>query len=256
MADLMRADRPHSLQGCLPLMRQDLYAWAAMDYTLRTGKPAFDHVHGQSYYEYLAERPVDNVRFDSSQQGATKLELRAAMRGFDWGSVGTLVDVGGGNGTFLAGLLQRHKSLRGILYDLPFVVDLSGDVLDAHGVRDRCTVVGGSFFADPVPAGHDVYLLKRTLYNWDAAPAVEILKAIRRAMRPDSTLLIFEPTRIPGHGFDIAQLTDVLMLVFTGGALRTHDQIAGLLDQADLTLTGVLPTPMFPILSARPRATG
>jgi hypothetical protein len=101
-----------------------------------------------------------------------------------------------------------------------------------------------------------VYLLKRTLYNWDAEPAVEILKAIRRAMRPDSTLLIFEPTRMPGDGFDIAQLTDVLMLVFTGGALRTHDQIAGLLDQADLTLTRPLPTPMFPILEAKPRAAG
>lgn len=252
LADLMRTDLPHSLQGCLPLMQADLRAWAGLEHTLRTGEPAFPHVHGESYYEYLARRPVENARFDSSQQGATRLELRAALRGYDWGGAGTLVDVGGGNGTFLAGVLGRHPGLRGVLFDLPFVSALSTDVLAGAGVADRCTVVGGSFFDDPVPPGHDTYLLKRTLYNWDDASAVRILRAVRAAMRPDSRLLLFEPTRRPGDTFDVARLTDVLMLVFTGGALRTIDRIGALMAQADLRVHRLVPTPMFPILEAGP----
>ncbi|MGW7484128.1 methyltransferase [Nonomuraea muscovyensis] len=247
MSDLMRADRPHSLQGCLPLMQADLQAWAALDHTLATGEPAFPRVHGETYYEYLARRPAESARFDASQQGATQLELRAALRGYDWGALGTLVDVGGGNGTFLAGVLQRHPGLRGVLFDLPFVVELSEPVLAEHGVADRCEVVGGSFF-DGVPAGHDAYLLKRTLYNWDAESAVRILRSVRQAMRPGSRLLIFEPTSRPGDRFDVARLTDVIMLVFTGGALRTIEQLEALLDEADLRLLRLVPTPMFPIL--------
>lgn len=251
LAELTRPDRPHSLQGCLPLMTADVRAWAELDYTLRTGRPAFAHVHGRTYYEYLAQRPEDNARFDASQEGATRLELRAALRGYDWGSAGTLVDVGGGNGTFLAGVLARHPGLRGVLFDLPFVVPFSADVLAAHGVSERCAVHGGSFF-DGVPAGYDTYLLKRTLYNWDADSALRILRAVRQAMRADSRLLIFEPTRRPGDTFDVARLTDVIMLVFTGGALRTIDELGTLLGKADLHLSRLVPTPMFPILEIVP----
>jgi hypothetical protein len=251
LAELTRADRPHSLQGCLPLMTADVRAWAELHHTLRTGRPAFAYVHGQTYYEYLAERPEDNARFDASQEGATRLELRAALRGYDWGSAGTLVDVGGGNGTFLAGVLQRHPGLRGVLFDLPFVVPFSADILAAQGVADRCAVHGGSFF-DGVPAGYDTYLLKRTLYNWDAESAVRILRAVRTAMRDDSRLLIFEPTRRPGDTFDVARLTDVIMLVFTGGALRTIDELSTLLGKAELHLSRLVPTPMFPVLEIVP----
>lgn len=252
LADLMRTDLPHSLQGCLPLMQADLRAWAGLSHTLRTGEPAFAHVHGESYYEYLARRPAESARFDAAQQGATRLELRAALRGFDWGGIGSLVDVGGGNGTFLAGLLQRHPHLRGVLFDLPFVVDLSAGVLAEAGVADRCRVAGGSFLTDPVPAGEDAYLIKRTLYNWDADSALRILQAVRVAMRPDSRLLIFEPTRRPGDSFDVARLTDVIMLVFTGGALRTPEELESLLAAAGLRLHRLIPTPMFPVLEAGP----
>jgi O-methyltransferase domain len=250
MAQLLRTDHPQSLHGCFPVMPGDLEAWSHIDYSVSTGLPAFPYVHGKSYYDYIAERPGDSARFDYSQQAPSRMELRAALRGLDWSALGRVVDVGGGNGAFLAGVLARHRGLRGVVFDLPHAVATAPDVLAEAGVADRCEVVGGSFF-DTVPAGGDTYLLKRTLYNWDDDSARRILAGVRAAMGGQSRLLIFEPVRQPGAGFDVATLTDLLMLVFTGGRLRTPDEIGQLLADAGLHLVAVHPTAMFPIIEAR-----
>jgi hypothetical protein len=250
LAQPLRTDHPVSLRDAYPLLAPDVEAWAVFDHSLRTGQAAFDQAHGQGYWEYMGEHPDESVRFDASQQAATRLELRTALPAYDWGSLRTIVDVGGGNGAFLSGILAKFKSLRGVLYDLPHVVAAAGPVLATHGVTDRCEVVGGSFF-ESVPAGADAYLLKRILYGWDDDRAAALLRVVRAGMREDSRLLILEPVVSPGNEFDVGKLYDLLLLAMVGGGTRTRERIEELFAKADLELVQFIPTLMLPIVEAR-----
>src|SRR5207249_9875028 len=106
-----------------------------------------------------------------------------------WESVRTVVDVGGGTGGLLAGILRARPALCGTLVDLPRTVARSGEVFAAAGVTDRVTAVGQSFF-DPLPAGADLYLLKSVLSDWPDEPAVALLRRCAEAARPDGRVII------------------------------------------------------------------
>lgn len=248
LAEPLRSDHPESLRDAYPLIPADIQAWAAIDYSLRTGQAAFDHVHGKGYFEYMAEHPHECARFDASQQAITRREVQA-VSGYDWGVFRTVVDVGGGNGAFLAGLLARNSSLRGTVFDQPHVVAGAHKVLADHGVADRCEVVGGSFF-DSVPPGADAYMLKRIMFAWDEEQSVTLLRTIRAAMHDSSRLLLIEPVLEPGDAFNPGKLYDIVLLVMAGGGSRSAEQLEKLFAQADLKLLRVVPTRLHPIVEA------
>ena len=249
LAQPLRSDHPLSLRHAYPLLAADIDAWAHFDHCVSTGEPSFDHVHGVDYWTWMAERPHDNVRFNASQQAATRLELRTVLPAYPWASLRTLVDVGGGNGAFLAGILTRFRSLRGTVQDLPHVVDGAADVLTAEGVADRADIHAGSFF-EAVPSGADAYLLKRILYGWNDERAAALLSTVRAAMRPDSRLLILEPVMRSGNDEDVGKLYDLLLFTLAGGAARTQQALGDLLLAVGLIIRRVVPTMMFPIVEA------
>jgi hypothetical protein len=251
-AQLLRGDHPLSLRDAYHLMPADIAAWAQLGHSLRTGEPAFDHVHGQRLWDYLGEHPEDGERFDRGMQAMTRPELRVLLTAYPWAALGTVVDVGGGNGAFLAGLLARHRSLRGVLFDLPHVVAGAAPVLAEAGVEDRCEIVAGSFFED-VPPGADAYVLKRIVYGWDDEGALALLRAVRAAMSPGSRILVFEPVVAPGNDNDFGKILDVVMLVVDGGRARTAGELGELFDAAGLELERVVPTWAFSIVEGRAR---
>jgi O-methyltransferase domain len=197
----------------------------------------------------------------------TGLELAAVTRATSWSRFGTVVDVGGGNGSFLAGLLGRFRQMRGTVFDRPEVIGQAGPVFAAAGVADRGAAVGGSFLTGPVPPGADAYVLKRILYSWDDDAARTILDVVRRAMRPDSRLFIMEASRnepVPGAvdstvdaddaAAGLQSRMDLLMLTLSGGGARSVAEHEKLLAAAGLTLVACTRTPMYPVLEAAPAA--
>lgn len=252
LAEPLRTDHPLSLRAAYPLLAGDVTAWAHFDHSVRTGEPSFDHAHGQSYWDYLTEHPDELRRFNASQQAATRLELRTLLPAYEWTDLRTVVDVGGGNGAFLAGLLARHRHLTGVLFDQPDMAAQAAGVLAEAGVTDRCETRGGSFF-DEVPAGADAYLLKRILYGWDDDRAVRLLQTVRAGMKDDSRLLVLEPVLQPGNEFDVGKTYDLLLFAMAGGRVRSAEHIDELAGAAGLRLSRVLPTMMLPIVELLPR---
>jgi len=104
-----------------------------------------------------------------------------------------LLDVGGGEGTFLFAVAQRAPHLQLMLFDLPAVADRARQRFAEQGLSDRATAFGGSFFSDALPTGADVISLVRVIFDHDDARALMILKAVRKAFPPDGTLLLTEP---------------------------------------------------------------
>ncbi len=253
MAELLRSDHPLSLKDAYPLIPADVEAWGHLDHSVRTGQPAFEQAHGMGYWDYMRAHPDEAERFDRAQQAQTRLELRVLLRGYTWAGFESLVDVGGGNGAFLGGLLARHPALRGTLFDQPQVVAHAPAVLARLGVAERCAVVGGDFF-EQVPAKADVYMLKRILYGWHDEEALALLRSVRAAMRADSRLLIIEPLDEPGGASDVASRYDLAMLVMKGCGARSQEHIGQLCAAAGLRLERVTATLLFPVIEVRPTA--
>lgn len=248
LAQPLRSDHPVSLREAYPFLIGDLLAWARFDHTLRTGQSSFEYVHGTGYWEYMANHPEESRRFDGSQAAGTQLELRTLLSAYNsWTGLTTVADLGGGNGTFLAGLLARFPHMNGILFDQPHVVAGAHDVMRDAGLTDRCRIVGGSFF-DGVPAGADAYLLKRVLWSWTDDRARRLLDQVRAAMCEDSKLLVHEPVVYPGDSDEVGKVYDLILLAMGGGCARTEKELGVLLDGAGLRIARVTPTPMFPLI--------
>ncbi|MCI4066426.1 methyltransferase [Micromonospora sp. R77] len=251
LAQPLRSDHPLSLRDVYTLLASDLQAWAALPHSVRTGEPAFDRVHGTDYWSYLADHLDESVRVDRWMHSINRLHLRTVLPAYPWAELSHVVDVGGGNGGFLAGLLSRFRTLRGTLFDLPHVVAGAEELLAEAGVRDRCVVTPGSFF-DSVPAGADAYLLKTVLPGFTDPQVTTVLGNLRAAMPAHGRVLLLEAVLPAGDTYDVAKLFDVHTLVLTGGRHRTAEETERLCRAAGLRLAEVRPTPTLTVLDLRP----
>src|SRR4051794_17258978 len=156
-------------------------SWGAIEHSIRTGEPAFEHVFGAPLFRYYGTNP------DAGQVSAAALDSLSARdnaaiiatHGFPVS--GTVVDIGGGQGALLAAVLGANPGLRGLLFERGPVVDMARERLEAAGLSDRCGLMAGDFFED-VPSGGDIYLLKKVIHDWQDKEARSILDRCRAAM--------------------------------------------------------------------------
>jgi O-methyltransferase domain/Dimerisation domain len=216
-------------------------AWGALLYAVRSGTTAFDHVHGSGVWEYRAQRPEETLIFDRTMASGTEWFAKAMLEVCDFSRFHYVIDVGGGDGMFLAKILAAYPSLRGTLFDQPHVTTKAAISLEALALSGRCQAIAGNFFVN-VPAGGDVYLLKWILHDWDDTAAIGILWSCRRAMKPSSRLLVVEHVIGLPDGSPDGKFMDLGMMVVTGGRERTRDEFATLLSEAGFQLMSVTPT--------------
>jgi hypothetical protein len=213
-------------------------------HSVMTGEPAFDEVAGAPVWEYLAGHPEDGERFARGMANVSALENDVIARAYDFSPFSVVMDVGGGRGGFIAAVLRTNSGLKGILFDEPHVVSRPTD-LQESGVADRCQIMPGNFF-ESVPAGCDVYVLKRVLDGWNDDDALRILRLCRQAVPSHGRLLgihALVPRTGPYSRKDVAILTtDMGMLVGSRGRERTEEQFRGLYRQSGFRLTRVIPT--------------
>jgi demethylspheroidene O-methyltransferase len=104
-----------------------------------------------------------------------------------------LLDVGGGDGTFLSAVAARSPKLRCVLFDLPTVADEASKRFRSEGLSSRAVAIGGSFLTDRLPEGADIISLVRVIHDHDDATVMALLRAIRCALPENGTLLVAEP---------------------------------------------------------------
>ena len=156
-----------------------------------------------------------------------------------------LLDVGGGEGAFLAAVAARVPRLALGLFDLPAVGDRARALLDAAGCGDRVTIVGGDFLRDSIPYGYDLVTLVRVLHDHDDAPALSLLRAIRAALPANGRLLIAEPmagTRGAEASGDA--YFGMYLLAMGSGRPRTSGEIEAMLREAGFRSSRLLRTAM------------
>jgi len=243
LAEPLRQDDPHSVRPQALWSGSEEYrrAWGDLGYSVRTGKPAFDHVFGKPFFEHLAEDQAFATIFSDVMTSSSSDDGASIAAAHDFSGYRRIVDVGGGHGALLSAVLDRHPGPSGVLFDLPAVVDTPGGAIDRHIAAGRVEKVAGDF-AESVPPGADAYLLKWIVHDWDDDAAIRILTNCRTAMTPGGTVLLVEVLVPEGTAGSDATRLDTTMLVFTGSRERTEREYQELLHRAGLTLNRITPT--------------
>jgi hypothetical protein len=159
---------------------------------------------------------------------------------YDFSIFGTVIDVGGGNGSTLAGILARHPTVQGILFDLPAVVERAQPGLVESAQASRLQLIGGDFFS-AVPGGADAYLLRHVIHDWLDEDAVSILRSCRDAMSPGAKVLVVEMVLPAENEPSFGKWLDLMMLLVAGRE-RTEVEYSQLFTAAGLRMTRVIPT--------------
>ena len=247
LGECLRTDVPGSARAMVMLFAgariQD--AWKDLEYCVRTGEPAFRKRGVSDPFSDAARDPEEAANFDAAMADLTRLIAMGVVAAYDFTPFDTLVDVGGGNGALMIGILEANPRLRGVVFDLPDVAERARKQIAESGLGERCRAVGGDFFEE-VPRGGDAYLLKHVIHDWSDERALTILKNCHRSMAANARLLIVEgvyPRRIDqspeSRG---AAANDVNMLVNTGGRQRSEAEFRSLYDAAGIKLTKIVPT--------------
>lgn len=222
-------------------------AWRELEYCVRTGNPWFkkNHPNGDPFSVFAAD-PALAADFDKAMSTFAPQTAAAVAASYDFSRFGSVVDVGGGNGTMLAGILSAHPGVRGVLFDRPDVIERARAQVAASPVAARVELAPGDFF-EAVPGGHDAYMMKHVIHDWNDRDANAILQSVREAAPAHATLLILEglyPARVDvAPAAQGATANDVNMLVCTGGRQRSEEELRTLLTAAGFALTRVVPTP-------------
>lgn len=253
--ELLRSDAPGSLRDWFMLQGADWYQrmLAQLESSVRTGTAGATSAFGVPFFAFLDADAEARRVFDRAMTSQHVDTTPAIVASYDFPGSGTIVDVGGGHGGLLRTILWQHPDIRGVLFDLPAVVESARPAFQAAGLTDRCKLVGGSFF-EGVPAGGDLYVLMAIMHDFDDEAAVAILGQIRRVIPEHGRLLVLEQVLPAGNEPHPGKMRDLAMLL-VGGKERTEPEFRSVLASAGFVLEHVLPIGSvftMSILEARP----
>ncbi len=242
LAEPLRDDVPGTKRALALMVGDEQFrSWAEIDYSVQTGRTVFERIFGKPVFDYLSEHP-DKVRiFDRAMVGIHGREASAVPNAYDFSGIGVVADIGGGNGSQIAAILKKYPTTKGILFDLPHVVECAKPLIESAGLADRCELVGGDFF-DSVPERADAYLLRHIIHDWEEEKALTILRNCHRAMNVDSRLLVIESAIPPGNEPFAGKFLDLVLLLIGGGEERTEAEYQSLFGMAGFELRTVVPT--------------
>lgn len=243
LGDTLRTDAPVSIAGMAKFVGSPQHRehWSHLADAVRTGEAVIPRLRGKGAFDYMGSEPELGAIFNDAMTSVSELAIAPVVAAYDFSRFETIADIGGGHGRLLAAILQAAPRSRGVLYDLPQVVDGAPAMLGKYGTADRVRVIPGSFF-DSVPAGADAYVMKNIIHDWPDTEALSILRNVRAAATPGTTLLLIEGV-IPDHDREfLGKWTDMEMLIGIAARERTEDDYRKLYQEAGFRLTRVVET--------------
>jgi hypothetical protein len=239
VGERLRADHPQSLRSWVKFQGLFTGVYADALYSLRTGAPTVPQVFGEPLFAHLRHHPEHGAIFNAAMGEHSRVTGKALADSYDFTGARQIVDVGGGDGSFLSVILGANPETTGVIYDQPYLADAARERVAATGLDKRCTFVGGDFLQE-VPFGSDVYMLKGVLHNWPDDQALTILCNCRQAMGSHGRLLLIEWVVPTGDTPHPSKFLDLTMLFVYGGRERTEEEYVSLLAEAGLRLDRIV----------------
>jgi O-methyltransferase domain/Dimerisation domain len=247
--ETLLADHPQSLRAVALLQEGPEHSaiWKHLPDIVREGQPhGFVREYGHFAFEHTVQDAEYGRLFDAAMNGYSTSQTQPvieALRDFDFSTIQTVCDIGGGYGYLLCGLLQAHRHLTGTVLERPGLL-ANPELLEANrlGLESRCRYLASDMFHE-VPAA-DLYLLKLILHDWADEDARRILVSARKSAPEGGRIFVIEHV-VPGppglNDSHFAKLYDIHMMCWGPGRERTSSEYAQLLEEAGWSYVGARP---------------
>jgi acetylserotonin N-methyltransferase len=226
---------PYSLCGYVRYSDEALFPmWANLADAVREGTDRWTQTFGWhgSLFDNFFKSEERKRTFLRGMHGFGQLSSPAIVAGCDLTGFRRMVDLGGATGHLALAACERYPQLQAAVFDLPPVIEVTREYLDASAARERIELIAGDFFEDDLPAA-DLYSLGRILHDWGEDKIRLLLRKIVAALPPGGGLLIAERLLDEDKsGPTPAQMQSLNMLICTEGKERTLSEYAVLLREA------------------------
>ena len=187
--------------------------------------------------------PADHAAYSALMARTQALVASDILDAYPLARHRCLLDVGGGEGGFVARAAERTPGLSLQLFDLPPVAARASTMLAARGLSGRIDVRAGSFLTDPLPRGADINSLVRIVHDHDDESALALMRAVHDALPSGGTLMVAEPMAgTPGAEPIGDAYFGFYLLAMGRGRARRPDELRDLMHRAGFTRTSVVPT--------------
>ncbi len=244
MTETLRSNAPRSTRDLTIWMGEPEHwkVYGDLLYSVRTGKPCWDNVHGEPVFPYLFNtNPELGEIFNRAMTSYSHQAIGPVLEAYDFSRARVVADIAGGYGHFLAAVVAANPTVRGVLFDLAAPLAGAPKMLDSYGVADKVDLVEGDFFQD-VPVTADIYILKHIIHDWYDDNDQKILRNIRAHMPDDGKVLIVETVVPEGNEPHFSKIIDLEMLMSPGGVERTASEFEQLLADSGFKMTRIIPT--------------
>jgi hypothetical protein len=242
-AAMLRSDAPGSLYDMVRWISSPFHmrVYSEAMHSVKTGETAVKKATGMEVFDYFAKDEELSRVFNNAMTSFSGRVVPAALEAYDFSGIRVLVDVAGGHGGVLTGVLERYPAMRGILCDLDHVIAGAKKRIAGIGMQGRVECVTTDIFA-AVPEGGDAYLMKHIIHDWDDERAGLILRNIRKVLPKNGRVILLECVLAPGNAPDFGKILDLEMLLLPGGRERTADEFRALFAANGYELTKIVPT--------------
>jgi predicted O-methyltransferase YrrM len=184
---------PDYVGGMLEMANARLYPfWGDLTEALQTGKPQNEITHsGRPVFDELYADEARLEQFMNAMTGISAGPFTALAENFDFSSYETLCDVGGATGQLSIIVAGRHPKLSCTTFDLPEVEPIAKRTIEAAGLSDRITAVGGDFFTDPLPKA-DVITMGMILHDWNLQRKLHLIRSAYEALPEGGAFIVIE----------------------------------------------------------------
>lgn len=237
-------DKPGNLKNMImhQLNKTNWRVVNELKYSVESGTNAANKLLGTDIFTHLENTPEKNELYNKAMSETSRLSSAAIVSAYSFKGIKTLVDAGGGEGTLLCTILQKHKNLKGIVFDLPHVVKTAEEVAEKFGVKERIRVIPGDFFKTPFPEA-DTYLMKNILHAFDEETCVRLLESVHTAISNNGKLLVVETVIQADNKPAFGKLFDLQMLIGTeNGRERSADEFREIFQKAGFKLKKIVKT--------------
>lgn len=210
---------------------------------VRQGGDAYREVFGRPFYEDMGADPEMSRRIAAATSVMASGYAEEIAQDGVWKRATSVADVGGGTGELTAAILRAHPGLRAALVERAETAAAAARTLADAQVRERCELVEGSFF-DPLPEGHDVYLLANVVPDWLDDDAVAILRRCAEVVPAQGRVVVVDTCATAKVDPKVMTYLDMFQLVVQNGRARTPEQIHRLAERAALTHVVTRETPL------------
>lgn len=206
-------------------------SWENLERSIKEGKPAFNLIFDKSIFEYLDQNKKEQEIFQLAMSSNSERQVKNIISKHNFSKYKSIIDIGGGHGDLIKKIKEKFPKIKGGVFDRKAVIE--------EDKNKGLNKISGDFFEEKsIPEGFDLYALKFVIHDWNDIESMKIFKNCSNAMNENSKLIIVERVlpESPQKGH-IGFLTDISMMVLSGGKERTLKEYITLAEQSGLSFS-------------------